>query len=103
MTVIKNTASSSCFLNVETELTQISAGPNSITTTREAGNFIQGPVSFSSPIENMKVGGIFRFNSMLSTGIPSTMVTPMPVLKIDLPMKNIAQMIGVAAIAASIA
>ena len=53
-------------------------------------------------IENIKVGGIFRFNSMLSTGIPSSMVTPIPVLTIDLPIKNVASMSKIAAISLSL-
>ncbi len=87
--LIKHKPNSSSFLQVGEGFSQIAAGPNSITTTNDSGNYIQGPVSFSSSIENVKFGGIFRFNPMLSTGIPSTMVTPLPVLTIDLPLGNI--------------
>ena len=100
--IIKDTPDSSSFLNVGEGFSQIASGPNSITTTNDAGNFIQGPVSFSSSIENIKVAGIFRFNPMLSTGIPSTAVTPMPVLKIDLPIKNVATISKIAAISLSL-
>lgn len=100
--IIKEKPNSSSFLQVGEDYSQIASGPNSITTTRDAGNFIQGPVSFSSAIENIKVGGIFRFNPMLSTGIPSSMVTPIPVLKLDLPLSNIATMSKISAIALSI-
>ena len=36
---------------------------------------------------------------MLSTGIPSTMVTPLPVLTIDLPLGNIATLGKIATLA----
>lgn len=100
--LIKNKIDSSNFLKVGEDYTQIAAGANSITSTKDSGNYILGPVSISSSINNIKVGNIFRFNPMLSTGIPSTMVTPMPVLKIDLPIKNIGQLSAIAAIAQSI-
>lgn len=100
--IIKDKPESSSFLQVGEGYSQIASGPNSITTTNDAGNFIHGPVSFSSSIENIKVGGIFRFNPMLSTGIPSTMVTPMPVLTIDLPLSNIATISKIASISLSL-
>ena len=96
--ILKDKPESSSFVQIGEGYSQIASGPNSITTTKDAGNFIQGPTSFSSAIENIKVGGIFRFNPMLSTGIPSTMVTPMPVLTIDLPIGNIAIASQIAAI-----
>lgn len=100
--IIKNRPESSSFVNIDEGLSQIASGPNSISSTNDAGNFINGPTSFSSAIEHVKFAGIFRFNPMLSTGIPSTMITPMPVLTIDLPISNIASMGKVAAIAMSL-
>ena len=100
--IIKDKPESSSFAQIGEGYSQIASGPNSITTTNDAGNFILGPTSFSSSIENIKVGGIFRFNPMLSTGIPSIMVTPMPVLMIDLPIGNIDTMSKIASVALSI-
>ena len=100
--IIKDKPESSSFAQIGEGYSQIASGPNSITTTNDAGNFIHGPTSFSSSIENIKVGGIFRFNPMLSTGIASTMITPMPVFKLDLPVKNMAQFVSIAALASSI-
>ena len=100
--IIKDKPESSSFAQIGEGYSQIASGPNSITTTNDAGNFIHGPTSFSSSIENIKVGGIFRFNPMLSTGIPSSMVTPMPVLMIDLTIGNIGTMSKIASVALSI-
>lgn len=100
--IIKDRPESSSFLQVGEGYSQLASGPNSITTTNDAGNFIQGPVSFSSSIENVKFAGIFRFNPMLSTGIASTMITPIPVLTIDLPISNIGTMSKIAAISLSL-
>lgn len=100
--IIKDKVESSSFVQIGEGYSQLASGPNSITTTNESGNYIQGPVSFSSSIENVKFGGIFRFNPMLSTGIPSTMVTPVPVLTIDLPLSNIATISKIASISLSL-
>lgn len=97
--IIKDTPESSSFVYVTEGASQIAAGPVSVTATNDAGVFINGPVSISSSIQNIKVGGIFRFNSMLSTGIASTMSTPLPVLKLDLPLGNALIMLKVAAMA----
>lgn len=100
--ILKDTPESSSFIQIGSEYAQIASGPNSVSSTNDAGTFINGPLSISSPIENIKVGGIFRFNPMLSTGIPSTMITPVPTLILDLPISNIASMIKIAAIAVSL-
>lgn len=100
--ILKDRPESSSFVQVTEGLAQIASGPNSFSTTNDAGNFINGPTSFSSSIENIKFAGIFRFNPMLSTGIPSTAITPMPVLNVDLPISNIASMSKIAAISLSL-
>lgn len=100
--IIKESPNSSSFVQVGDNYAQQASGPYSVTTVNGAGVFIQGPVSFSSPIENIKFNGIFRFNPILATGIASTMITPVPVLNLDLPLKNISTMAGIAAIAASL-
>lgn len=100
--IIKDTPGSSSFVRVVEGSSQIAAGPNAVTATNDAGVFINGPVSISSSVSNIKVGGIFRFNAMLSTGIASSLATPVPVLKLDLPLGNAAIMTKVAMTMSSI-
>lgn len=100
--IYKDKPGSESFVQAKEDSAQIVSGANSITTTKDGGNFINGPLSISSGIGNIKVGGIFRFNSMLSTGIPSTMITPIPVLKLDIPIGNLGSMAKVAAVAATL-
>ena len=80
----------------------IASGPVSVAVVRDSGVFVNGPVSISSNIHNFKMAGIYRLNPMLSTGIPSTAVTPMPVFKLDLPIKNMSQFAAISMMAASI-
>jgi hypothetical protein len=48
------------------------------------------------------MGGIYKFNPLAMTGIPSTMITPIPVFKFDLPVKNIATITKIAMLAKGI-
>lgn len=96
MTVIKNNPGSSSFLYTGDEYAQIASGPNSISTTRDQGNFINGAVAFTAPFTDLRFAGVFKFNPLLATLIPSTLATPMPTLTIDIPIKNISSMAAVA-------
>lgn len=90
MKVIKATAESSCMLIAADTYSQITAGANSISTTKESGNFINGPLSISSNIDSIRVGGMYKFNPQLATGLASTLITPIPTLVFDIPIKNLA-------------
>jgi len=100
--LLKSNNASSAFVDIQDEYTQIASGPNSITTTRDAGNFINGPVSFSSPPTSYRFGGVFRFNPLIATCIPSTIATPIPTLTLDVPIKNISTLSGITGIIASL-
>lgn len=102
MKIVKEKAADSNFLLLHEGQAMIAAGPNSISTTREDGNFINGPLSISSTIDSIRVGGMFKFNPALMTGIPSTIITPIPVLTLDMPVKNVGVFGSIAAIAASL-
>lgn len=100
--LLKNSNASSSFVYVNDEAAQIASGPNSITTTREAGNFINGATSFTGPHSNIKFGAVFRFNPMLATCIPSTIATPIPTFTLDVPLKNMASLSLISSIIGSI-
>lgn len=102
MKILKEKPESSCMVIAADSYSQITAGPNSVTTTREHGNFINGPLSLSSNIDNIRVAGIYKFNPQLSTGLPSTMMTPIPTLVFDLPIKNVASSLAVAVVLAAL-
>ncbi|RLA68395.1 MAG: hypothetical protein DRQ78_00795 [Epsilonproteobacteria bacterium] len=72
----------------------IASGAYSISATRDAGNFINGPVSFSSPFTKMRFGGVYKFNSLLANTMPSNVITPIPVLEIDLPIPEAAGLLA---------
>jgi len=99
--VIKDKISGVTRITLDNEDAILSAGPNSFTSTISTGNFINGAVSFSSSFTKIKFGGIFRFNSLLANTIPSTVITPIPALELDLPMKEAASLLSVATLVLS--
>ena len=53
MKVIKNSPGSSDMLIAGEGYSQITSGANSVTVTKDSGVYINGPVSLSSPIDNV--------------------------------------------------
>lgn len=60
---------------------------NRIVSSDKYGNFIVGPVTFTEHPESIRIGGVFRFNGMLTSTMPSTIITPMSTLVFDSPTK----------------
>ena len=96
MKIIKASAASSSMIIAKEDYTQITSGPNSVTAQKESGIYINGAVSFTSQVDNIKIGGIYKLNPILSSCVPSTMITPVPTLVLDLPVKNITSVSGIA-------
>jgi len=101
--LLKNDNGSSSFVNVEDEQVQLASGPNSITTTRDAGNFINGPISFTAPHTSIRIGTVFKLNPLLATCLPSTLATPIPTFVLDVPIKNVTTLSLITGIIASLA
>lgn len=101
MRVIKDKPSDSNFLMLEGENSILASGPIAVGVNRSAGVFLNGPVSFSSPIDSIKFGGVFRFNPVTASGLPSTMITPIPTFVIDPPIKGISNMAAMASMLSS--
>lgn len=101
MKVIKEDNDSSNFLLLEQGKSIIASGPNSVSVTRDNGVFINGPVSFTSTVDSVKFAGTFRINPLAASGLPSTIVTPIPMFTIEPPIR-VGAMGSVAKIAASL-
>lgn len=101
MKIIKDKPNDSNFLMLEGENSIIASGPNAVGVNKSGGVFLNGPVSFSSPVDSIKFGGVFRFNPVTASGLPSTMITPIPTFIIDLPIKGISNMSAMASMLSS--
>lgn len=85
---IKNQLDSSVFIEADTSASRIAAGAVSVTVDKEAGAFINGALSISSGIPNIRIGPIHKFNPLTVSCIPSTLVTPIPTFIFDIPAKH---------------
>lgn len=62
----------------------ISSGSNGF-ACGEGGNIISGPSHFTNYPSDIHIGSFWRFNDELLTTLPSTVYTPIPVLKYEEP------------------
>jgi len=54
---------------------------NGFITDKDLGNAISGPLSILARPKEIRIGGMWRMNNLLTACIPSTTYTPIPVLK----------------------
>lgn len=100
----KQNLASDVLLDTTADAITMSAGDMSISTSAKNGNFIQGPLSITGPFTNIRFNsGLYKFNSLLLSTMPSTIITPIPVFEMDLPVKNLAMMVSVSAMILSAA
>lgn len=69
----------------DTEASLRGSATNGFHSTREFGNIVKGPISFSAEPHEMRVSGLMTFHPLLSSGFPSTIVTPIPTFQWSLP------------------
>ena len=93
--IIKDKIGSDSALILEVDSATITTGPNAFISTIRDGNYINGPVSFSSDFTKIRFGGIYKFNPLLANTIPSTVITPIPVLEVVTPVKEAAGLLAI--------
>lgn len=54
-------------------------------SSREFGNIVKGATSFSALPHEIRVAGLMTFHPLLTSGFPSTIVTPLPTFQWSLP------------------
>lgn len=101
--IFKDTLESESSLNISPDGITIASGAYSVTATRDSGVYINGPLSISSPFTNIRMGGVYKFNSLLANTVPSNVITPIPVLQIDIPAKEAGFLLAIAAMVVSTA
>lgn len=70
----------------------------SISANDDIGLSLNGPVAIPGPFTNIRFSNMFKFNSMLSLGLPSTVLTPISTFEIDFPVKEAASMASLMAL-----
>lgn len=99
--IYKNSIAADALLDLSETSVSIAAGPMSVVSDKDGGNFIQGPLSISSPFTSIRMGGIYKFNQMNMLGMPSTMVTPIPLFQIEPPIKEVGSLLAISSMVLS--
>jgi hypothetical protein len=88
--LLKHTDNSTSAVQIgEEQISVIGSEKHRFVSTKRYGNFIVGPTTFTAHPESVRIGGVFRFNGLLTSTMPSTIVTPISTLVLDLPGKNL--------------
>ena len=87
----KLTDDSPACLAIGQETIQLIAGREvAIGLDSDLGVIIKGKTSFACMPNEIKIGGMWRFNNQLLSTIPSTAMTPISVLDFNIPGKDMA-------------
>ena len=83
---LKNRHDADAGVEILTDRVSISGNSNNkIESTKDYGNLISGPTTFTAHPEAIRLGGVYRLNGLMTSTIPSTIVTPVPTLILDIP------------------
>ena len=61
--------------------------------TGTVGTVIRGPLGLTAMPSKVRIGAMWRLNDVLLSGAPSTIMTPIPVLRFSLPLENVASLV----------
>lgn len=80
---------SASFVQVKEDSSVLAGGSaNRFMSTDKYGNFIVGPTTFTTSLQNIRFG-VYRLSSLHASTLASTIVTPMPLLVLDLPVTGV--------------
>ena len=87
--IIRPSPTSTTLVDMTEDVTSVSAGSMAVSVHKDYGTFINGPLSVSSPPTSITLGGFYKFNPTALSGMPSTLITPVPTFEVTVPVKNI--------------
>lgn len=87
--IIKNKIDGNSVIDLSEDIAVLSSGPVSVSAHNKYGVFVNGPLSVSAPPTSVTFGGFYKFNPVAASGMPSTMITPVPTFEVTVPVKNI--------------
>lgn len=103
MKLIKASDSARAAIMVSPDIIDVSAADRDdasscvgITVVSKSGTVIKGPIGITTSPDNIRIGGMWKFNPVLLSAMPSTIMTPIPVLRFSPPLANIAEFVAVA-------
>ena len=92
--VLKNNPRAVSGIEVRDKSISVSGdGTHKIETSAEFGNIISGHTTFTAHPESIRIGGVFRMNGLMTSTVPSSIVTPVPALILDIPGEGLLTML----------
>lgn len=91
------------YINEESVILYTADGKTSVTISKNEGVSIMGHLAIQAMPDEIRLAGLWKLNPLILTALPSTLYTPIPVLKqsVPKPSKTLSQ--GIASAAALIA
>ena len=86
--LIKQAIDSTSLIDLGEDIAVLSSGPTSVSAHKKYGVFVNGALSVSANPTNVVFGGFYKFNPVAVSGMPSTMITPVPTFEVAVPVKN---------------
>lgn len=91
--VLGGTKDSPGFLATENSLHMVANdGNKGFNVIKDVGSFVNGPLVMDAHPESIKIWNVYRLNGDLTSTMPSTIITPIPMLKLDLPFTGIKEL-----------
>jgi len=87
---IKSDAGSEAGIVVSKNASRMHGNKDNYVMTDERGTTVNGPISFVSGSDQIRIGGLWTLNNQLLMTLPSTLATPTPTLIINPPIKQLA-------------
>ena len=84
--IFKVTPETDAGVEVTEQSARLSGNRDNFVYTDDSGIYCVGSVSFLAEPQNMRVAGLFRFPTAYEMAIPSTAITPRPMLIPDPPV-----------------
>ena len=88
--LLRPSPTSSALIDEREDVSAVTAGSMSVSVHKDYGTFVNGPLSVSASPTSITFGGFYKFNPVALSGMPSTLITPVPTFEVTVPTKNIA-------------
>jgi len=75
-----------------------SGDPVGLSVVASTGTVIRGPLGISGSPGDIRVAGLWKFNDLLLSGMPSTIMTPIPTVIFSPPLESVARFAKSAAV-----
>lgn len=76
--------------------------PVGISVIAGTGTIIRGPIGITNRPQDIRIAGFWVLNDLILSGMPSTIMTPIPMVKFSPPLESVAQTAANAATVAAL-